>query len=647
VDYEAGIYLTSATPAVIFVNGREQKLSNQDIITLLRSLPPGSIERIEVMRTPSTKYDAASSGGIINIVLKKGMKIGKFGSANIGMNQGKYGNRFGGFSLNNSGDKTNYYVNANFNRNDFQEDLNSHRELSPDTFLHQSAISRQPANMGFLGYGIAYDISDSLVFSYDGRIGLSDKNTRSESLGNIGSEGSQTMASTSDLSESKYLSWNISQDLGLFRSLDTNGSSWDTKLSYNITTGDNEQNYLTTVSLPFPFSIEGEGNNLQTRHFALMQSDLTLKLPAKISFETGVKTTYQLFGSDAEYFFLNGGQATNDSDRTSAFTYRESISAFYAQASKEIWAEITLKAGFRLEHTYMNGLQTIPTDTSFLVNRIDWFPYVYLSRKLFSMFGIELRTYLIYRRTISRPDYQNLNPYERYIDPFLYEAGNPELTPQFTDNVEFNVSFEDMPVFALGRNYTTDMFSSVVYRDDENPNIAVMTWDNLGKNTETYFRGMAGIPPGGAYFFALGAQYNLNDYDGYYQGEKLTYERGSWRFFTFHSLTLFKNTRITASGFMMMKGQQGFYELNDFGALNFGITQTLLNKSLTITLSARDVLRTMVTEFSIDQGGIKTSGDRYSDNRRFGINIRYNFGVGTRSKKGPEGFDQEGYDAPE
>jgi len=222
----------------------------------------------------------------------------------------------------------------------------------------------------------------------------------------------------------------------------------------------------------------------------------------------------------------------------------------------------------------------------------------------------------------------------RFIDQFLYETGNPSLKPQFSENVEVNISYNEYPVFAFGRNYTTDIFSPVVYQDEESPEkAAVRTWDNVGKNRETYFRGMAGIPPGKRYFFGIGAQYNRNEYDGFYDGEPFSYDRGSWSLFTFHSLRLFKETRLTVMGFMMLGGNYNFYELEPFGMLNFGINQTLFNKKLHITLNARDVLRTMVTAFELNQGAISTTGDRYADTRRFGINIRYNFGIKTKDER--------------
>src|SRR5205085_2337781 len=69
VDQDGNVYLSSTTPATIYINGREMKLSNTDIASLLKSLPSGSVSKIEILRSPSAKFDAASSGGIVNIVL--------------------------------------------------------------------------------------------------------------------------------------------------------------------------------------------------------------------------------------------------------------------------------------------------------------------------------------------------------------------------------------------------------------------------------------------------------------------------------------------------------------------------------------------------------------------------------------------------
>ena len=322
-----------------------------------------------------------------------------------------------------------------------------------------------------------------------------------------------------------------------------------------------------------------------------------------------------------------------DSNLTNTFNYQESINAAYAQASKTFGHLFTLKAGGRMEQTYMKGHQTIPVDTSFIVNRIDFFPYVYLSRRIIKIMGIEFAGLPDIQENHHPPTYQNLSPYTKYVDEFDYQVGNPALKPQFTNNYEANISYDDMPIFAIGQNYTTDIFSSVLYKDNTQKNVAITTYDNLGKDKETYLRTMAGIPPGGKYFFALGAQYNLNEFNGTYENQQLNLERGSWRLFTFHSLNLFKQTKIVMYGFMMINGFQNFYELKNFGALNCGITQTLMKKKLSITLNGRDILRTMKVQFNLDQGSIFTTGNRYSDSQRIGINIRYNFGMKKKEER--------------
>jgi len=627
VDQDGGIFLSSATPAAIYINGREQKMSNQDITNLLRNLPPGSVQRIEVMRTPSARYDAASSGGIINIVLKKGVKLGRFGSVNAAMNQGKYGDRSLGFSLNNSGENTTSYINANYAHNNALEELNMTRTLKMDTFLTQAAENVQSSHRLFLGYGVNYDLNDKLNISYDGRVNTSLADNNSTSLGSIKTSEAVVLMETHNKLNNALRFLSIQQDLSFLKKIDTIGSEWDTKLSYSYTNNVSFQEYNNNYTFPIQTVLKGEGDNNQARHFFIFQSDISKKLPYKLRLETGVKSASQFYNSSAAYFLHQNDSVFTDNKRTNSFNYLESINAVYLQISRDLFWNMLLKTGVRMEHTYMYGHQSIPVDTSFMINRFDFFPYIYLSRPLFNIGDFELRTFMIYRRTINRPDYQNLNPYIKYVDEFMYETGNPSLRPQFTENFEINISFDERPLFAIGQSNTKDIFSSVVYEDETTNEVLVRTFDNLGESKETYFRAMAGIPPGKKYFFIIGGQYNLNHYNGFYDGLPLQYERGGWRLFTFHSLNLFKETKLTMSGFMMINGNYNFFELNDFGALNFGISQTFFDKKLFVNIRMRDVFRTMVTEFQLNQGSISSFGDRYTDNRRIGINIRYNFGI--------------------
>jgi hypothetical protein len=160
-----------------------------------------------------------------------------------------------------------------------------------------------------------------------------------------------------------------------------------------------------------------------------------------------------------------------------------------------------------------------------------------------------------------------------------------------------------------------------------------------------YFRGIAAIPPGKKYFFVVGAQYNFNRYEGQYENAPLVFSRGSWSLFTFHNLKLTKTTQFSLQGFVRLKGQLQFYELSTFGAMNATLSQQLLKRKMTISLSANDILYTNRNNFLLSQGSVLANGSRFGDTRRFGLNVRYNFGI--RRKEKEEGMMDQMSNVPQ
>ena len=166
IDQDGNIYLNGLSPAGVQINGRELRMSATDMATLLKSLPPNSIQKIELVRTPSAKYDASGGGGVVNIVLKKGIKIGLNGSVNTGMNQGVYGNQFIGLTLNNTTDKYNSYLNTQYNQNDGYSIVNTDRFLSIDTVLKQNAKTLSPNRSAYIGFGLGRNWTDRFELNY-------------------------------------------------------------------------------------------------------------------------------------------------------------------------------------------------------------------------------------------------------------------------------------------------------------------------------------------------------------------------------------------------------------------------------------------------------------------------------------------------
>jgi iron complex outermembrane receptor protein len=634
VDQDGNVYLSSMTPASIYINGREMKMSTADIATMLKNLPPNAISKIEVMRTPSAKYDASTTGGVINIILKKGVKLGLTGSITGGLQQGNYGNQFLSFNLNNNGDNKRSYINLNYNNRNSFETITTDKVFKPDSLLSQKARTLYPGHNFFFSYGLGYDLGKKWEVQYDGRINLNyfgnTTNNRS-TIKNINDGQIKTDNLTKVLNDGTAQV--IMQELNSKYKIDTLGSEWTNNLFFLYTHNNTEQDFSTIFYVPSSIAGGGGGNIITNRGSQTGETNLKLKMKKRFLVETGAKFSFLQFNNNSDYFVMNGSTQVKDNARTNKFRYTEDINALYLQGSKTLGKNIIIKVGSRLENTNMNGHQVIPADTSFKIHRTDLFPYVYLSKKVMSIAGYELRSYFVYRSTIARPGYDQLNPFPRFIDQYLTEVGNPTLRPQFTTNYEANISVDERPLLAIGMNKTKDIFTNVVYPADSSNRISYRTYDNLGSNKEVYLRGLGAIPPGGRYFFVIGAQYNHSFYQGLYENKPLSYKKGSWTLFTYHQLKLDKRSQFTLNGFVRFKGQQQFYELTTFGALNATVNRQFLKQKLVVTLSMNDIFYTNQNDFTINQGSIHASGNRKADTQRFGINVRYNFGIRKKEEK--------------
>ncbi|TVQ88655.1 MAG: TonB-dependent receptor [Bacteroidetes bacterium] len=627
IDPQAGVFMGGATPAAIYINGREQRMNPQDIMALMRSLPPNSIQRIEIIRNPSARFDAASSGGIINIVLKRGINLGRFGSASVGMNQGIYGNRFGGISLNQGSERSSWYVHANYTQNAREDKVNQLRTFQGGSLLNQFTTAHVQDRQIFTGFGAGYQFNEKWSVSYDGRISGNEPRSTAQTQTLFTMPGNLNQASSSNFTSNTGKVINLQHDVGLMRQIDTTGSVWNTHLVYTWNRGKALQNY-TIENLDIDLAhMAGLADNRNQRHLLQLQSDLSLHFHTGTLLEAGIKADFQDFYSKADHDFKEQGKWTQDSLKTHAYQYSENNLAAYMEVSHNLPLKILLKTGLRLENNYMHGQLETPLDTGYVSKQLNVFPYLFISRLLWMAAGYEFRGYLIARRSVTRPDYQHMTPHHRYVNPYFSETGNPALKPQFTQNYEANISFDDTPIFAIGRSFTRNVFTNVILQDGSNEEQTISTYDNVGERVETYFRLVGALPPVRKYFFVLGTQYNHNEYKGLYANAPLKFKRGSWQFFTFHSLRLSQNTRIIMSGFYMLNGQLNFFETGNFGQLNISINQSFLNNRLQISLSGRNILNTMQQNITFNQGPLNLAGDRYSDNRRIALTVRYQFGL--------------------
>ncbi|RYD53456.1 MAG: TonB-dependent receptor [Sphingobacteriales bacterium] len=642
VAIDGNVYLNSSTPAVIQINGRDIKLRGEELSALLKSLPANSIIRVEVLRTPSAKYDASSSGGILNIVLRKGVRLGRSGSVNVSSQQGVYNTSSAGVSLSQTEGENTSYIGYQYSlRNNYQR-LNTLRSASSQVQIDQEAFTRYKSQNHNLRGGVDYALTPNVNLAYDGILSYTPGGNDADNINRIllsGNEVSRIASPSDNRNNTVYFSNVLSSKW----KLDSAGSVWDNIAEYKLYADDGTQHYRNQIESPSGNYTLGQGTRNSISHIITLQTDYTGQLRHDWKVELGARFDMTLGRTRADFETdTNGNGFETNLFQSSHFNFQQRITAAYAQISKTIWG-ITIKPGLRVENTFMDGLQTYPQRSDFTIARTDLFPYLYLRRNLWKMFKTSLVANLTYRRSIERPGFDLLNPAPRYIDQFLYEVGNPSLLPQLTDKYELNVTLFDFPVFALGYRDNKNLFTNVSYQDAAN-GVAYRTYDNLGNQKEYFLRLVAGIPPTlGKYFFFASAEYTYRKYDGQYQGEPFKFERGSWVAFTYHQLKINKTCNLSAYGFWLFKGFERFYELQDFGAINASLTKTFLQGKLSVVASINDILRTNRQTFVLSQPGIYATGNRAEDTRRFGLTLRYNFGIKEKAKPSTSPFgDMDG-----
>jgi len=273
IDSDGNIYLNGLSPAGVQINGRDLKMSPSDLATLLKSLPPNVIQKIELIRTPSAKYDASGGGGVVNIVLKKGVKLGLNGSINTGLNQGQYGNQFLGVNLNNTNDKYNAYLNTQYNNNNGYSINNTNRYLSADSLIMQKARTQSPSNSFYVGYGVGKTYKEKWELNYDGRISNNlFNNTTNNKAGLVSNNPTAIPVLNQSIINNKGNNYNINQSFRSKYKLDTLSGEWVTDVSVNYSEASTHQNYSNQFGSLTGSSGEGNFGNYRTSFIA--QTDL-------------------------------------------------------------------------------------------------------------------------------------------------------------------------------------------------------------------------------------------------------------------------------------------------------------------------------------------------------------------------------------
>jgi hypothetical protein len=483
VDANGSISLNGRSGVLVLIDGRQTYMSAGDLANYLKSMPGSSLDKIELIDNPSSKYDAAGNG-VINIKLKKDRTAGIIGSLATGYSQGELSRSNHSLNLNYNRKKLNLFSNLGYSRDKgFSKDnynrnfYNDQRQLTSRILLLND---QQNAGKGFNGnLGADYALTGSttlgmqLNLSTNNRDGSLDYDSKSFNAGNQLDSLSLGNTNSADKRTNIGVNLNLSQTFG------KSGKELLFDASYLKYDGDGDQNNNNQFLYLLP-----SDSRIYT-----IKGDYIHPLKNKAKLEAGFKSSFVNNNNTANYYTVNGPSVLIDNSRSNDFNYRENINAAYLNAQKG-WKLWSVQLGLRMENTNAEGKQYGNAEVAgsdFRRSYTQLFPGVAFLYKLDTTNTRSLS--LALSRRINRPNYQNLNPFVFFRDKYSYSVGNPMLKTQAQFRYELKYQHSRWLRFALSYNHfidvilpTTTVIDDIFYTKQDNIGQGYMVLFNTGLN---------------------------------------------------------------------------------------------------------------------------------------------------------------------
>jgi outer membrane receptor for ferrienterochelin and colicin len=482
LDSDGNVQLRGSSNVRVLINNKPSAIMAGSIADALKQIPADQIKSVEVITSPSAKYDAEGTAGIINIITKKdGGLQGVTGSVaatagtrnsngNVSLNirRGKLGvNATMGTSMfYNFGDMTNTIVAGN-------------------TTSFQSGKTRM--NGAFMNGQVGFDYDVTPKTNISGGIRGNGGTFRMQNDQEVTSREGETL-----IQDFRNEIRNRNQRIGTDYNLDFTqtfkkpGQELALLSLYSVTSTDNDirQDYLNESQNPFLLKRNlNEGANKELT----FQADYTHPFDNKTMLEVGAKSILRDVESDALYrdIFPNG----NETRRTDAFFYEQDVYAAYMTYGFMLKKKLNVKLGSRYEYTDINAdLQDAPLP--FSDNYDNFIPSVALSYTLKQKHTFRGN----FTQRIQRPSLFFLNPYVQEQTSNTRVQGNPKLEAELTDLVELGYStfFKTTSLSVTGymrqTNNAIETVANIQTETDANGlpvDVTTLTFDNIARN-KTY-----------------------------------------------------------------------------------------------------------------------------------------------------------------
>lgn len=632
VDRDGNISLKGKQGVIVLMDGKPSYLSGADLANLLRNMPSSQLDQIEIMTQPSAKYDASGNSGIINFKMKKNTQMGMNGSVNVSYVQGRYPKSPNSFNYNYRNGNINFFSNINYSYWSGFSDLELIRKFK-DASGMDTAIFSQESNQRFSGnnigarFGLDYTVNTKTSVGIMLNGTYNPRTHRGHTLTTVTNENGVIDFFNEARNTSKDPWKNMGVNLNFRHKLNKPGSEITADLDHvryssrsNITSSNfsfdaamnpKETPYLLTGLLPQDISIYSG------------KVDYVLPLAKEAKFEAGLKSSLVSTDNNAPYQFFNA--ATNQWEvdpLTDHFKYEENINAAYVNVSRQFkkWG---VQTGLRFEHTHSEGNQVLknqlyPRDYKQL------FPTAYLSYAA----DDNNKLALSYGRRIERPNYQDMNPFVRFLDQYTFQQGNPYLTPQFTNHVELSHNFKGALNTTVNYTYTNDIINDILKQNDTTK-VTFQIKENVATRRNIGLASSYNAPITKWWSTSLYAIVFNNHFEGIVNGKELEADITSFMANMSQRFTFKKGWAAEITGFYRSRAQEGGLIIADpMGVVSFGASKQILKNKGTLKLNVSDPFWIQRFRGSTQFDNMDVQIKSQWDNRRVGLSFSYRFSKG-------------------
>lgn len=488
VDLDGNVSLRGNQNILVLINNKPSSIVASSVSDALKQIPADEIKSVEVITSPSAKYDAEGSAGIINIITKKNTfhgftlninsGIGLRGS-NLGLNgnlrTGKMGFSLGGWGrgyYNTTGDFVNQQLTRSFNSDGtFDETLNVQR-----------AATRNSGMFGNYNLGWDYDINKKNTLAASVRFGVRNNRTFQDDLTTERYVNDVLTAQTLANNESKNAFNNVDASFNYTHYYDKPQREFSFQSMFSRNTGTSLfENFVLNPS-DFSTLNRFRNDNDSYNQEITFQADYVTPIGTTQIIELGAKNILRSVVSDFTSFQATG-EGPYEPSLTAGFNnnlnYDQDILAGYAAYTLSLKNGYSFKAGARYEHTTISAY-TLTEDDIEIPSYGLLVPSVNLSKRLKNNNTLKAS----YNRRIQRPSIRYLNPNIQRENNLDVTVGNPELAPEYTNNFELSYStlLKGVMLNISGfARLTNDGIQSVRVPDViEGVNVLKTTYQNIG-----------------------------------------------------------------------------------------------------------------------------------------------------------------------